>query len=139
MFTENFISIVISLAICELCEKGEEYHTCQGCKKRLCISCFNTVHFGIGAPRAGKSMVYNKCLFCSAVFATNAKCEVCDKCEIILTWKSSMNYLAAFNRVSIMLEKSELDPKLRNENYCKVNFGAHAAQVIMDAIDNSKF
>ena len=28
--------------------------------------------------------------------------------------------------------------KLRNENYCKTNFGAHATQVIMDAIDSSK-
>jgi hypothetical protein len=27
---------------------------------------------------------------------------------------------------------------LRNENYCKTNFGTHAAQVIMDAIDSSK-
>ena len=82
-------------------------------------------------------MVYNKCVFCSVVFASNAKCEVCDKCEVILTWKSSMNYLAAVNRVTKLVE-SGLDPKLRNENYCKVNFGAHAAQVIMDAIDNSK-
>ena len=121
-----------------MCEKGEEYHSCQTCNKRLCISCFNTVHFGIGAPRAGKSMVYNKCMFCSVVYATNAKCDVCDKCEIILTWKSSMNYLAAVNRVSRLLEKGQLDPKLRNENYCKTSFGAHAAQVIMDAIDISK-
>jgi len=127
------------MTICEMCEKGEEYHTCQECKKRLCISCFNTIHFGIGAPRAGKSMVYNKCVFCNSVFATNAKCDVCDKCEVILTWKSSMNYLAAINRVTGLLEKSSLDPKLKNENYCKANFGAHAAQVIMDAIDNSKF
>ena len=28
--------------------------------------------------------------------------------------------------------------KLRNENYCKTNFGAHTTQVIMDAIDSSK-
>lgn len=84
-------------------------------------------------------MVYNKCTFCGAVYATNAKCEVCDKCEIILTWKSSMNYLAAVNRVSGLLEKGQLDPKLRNENYCKASFGTHAAQVIMDAIDISKF
>lgn len=83
-------------------------------------------------------MVYNKCLFCNAVYATNAKRDVCDKCEIILTWKSSMNYPAAVNRVSTLLRKSQLDPKLRNENYCKANFGMHAAQVIMDAIDSSK-
>ena len=31
-----------------------------------------------------------------------------------------------------------LDSKLRNENYCKTNFGAHATQVIMDAIDSLK-
>ena len=103
------------------------------------MACFNTVHFGIGAPRAGKSMVYNKCLLCSAVYAANAKRGVCDKCEIILTWKSSMNYLAAVNRASTLLEKNQLDPKLRNENYCKANFGTHAAQAIMDAIDSSKF
>ena len=127
------------LAVCEVCKKGEEYHSCQSCGKRLCMACFNTVHFGIGAPRAGKSMVYSKCLFCSAVYATNAKRDVCDKCEIILTWKSSMNYLAAVNRVSTLLEKGQLDPKLRNENYCKANFGTHAAQAIMDAIDSSKF
>jgi len=84
-------------------------------------------------------MVYNKCLFCNAVFATNARHNVCDKCEIILTWKSSMNYLAAVNRVSELLRKGELDSKLRNENYCKGNFGIRAAQVIMDSIDNAKF
>lgn len=117
------------MANCEVCKKGEEYHSCERCGKRLCI----------GAPRAGKSMVYNKCLFCGAIYATDAKREVCDKCEIILTWKSSMNYLAAVNRVSTLLEKGQLDPKLRNESYCKASFGLHAAQVIMDAIDSSKF
>lgn len=129
---------MIILTACEVCKKGEEYHTCQSCNKRLCISCFNTIHFGIGAPRAGKSMVYNKCLFCCAVYATDAKRDVCDNCEIILTWKSSMNYLAAVNRVSRLLQNGQLDLKLRNENYCKSNFGMHAAQVIMDAIDSSK-
>ncbi len=130
---------MIVLVACEVCRKGEEYHSCQSCGKHLCVSCFNTVHFGIGAPRAGKSMVYNRCLFCNTVYATNAKREVCDKCEIILTWKSSMNYLAAVNRVSGLLEKGQLDPKLKNENYCKANFGINAAQVIMDAVDSSKF
>jgi len=84
-------------------------------------------------------MVYNKCLFCNAVFATNARSKVCGKCEIILTWKTSMNYLAAVNRVTELLRKGELDSKLRNENYCKENFGARGAQVIMDSIDNVKF
>ena len=84
-------------------------------------------------------MVYNKCLFCNAIFGTNARRKVCDKCEIILTWKSSMNYLAAVNRVSELLKNSELDSKLRNENYCRENFGIRAAQVIMDSIDNAKF
>lgn len=120
-----------------MCGKGEEYHTCLNCGKHLCINCFNTVHFGIGAPRAGKSMVYNKCTFCDIVYATNAKSSVCDKCEIILTWKSSMNYLGAVNRVSDLVRNGKLDSKLKNENYCKTNFGAHAAQVIMDAIDSS--
>jgi hypothetical protein len=139
MLEKDCPQIVMILATCEMCNKGEEYHACQSCGKRLCIDCFNTVHFGIGAPRAGKSMVYNKCLFCGAIYATDAKRMVCDKCEIILTWKSSMNYLAAVNRVSELLEKGQLDPKLRNENYCKANFGIHAAQAIMDAIDSSKF
>jgi len=126
------------LVLCELCNKGEEYHTCLVCAKHLCSSCFNTVHFGIGAPRAGKSMVYNTCTFCAKVFADNAKVHVCDKCEVILTWKSSMNYLAAVNRVSDLIRTGKLDSKLQNENYCKTNFGARAAQVIMDAIDGSK-
>lgn len=127
------------MVTCEICKKEEEYHSCETCGKHICISCYNSVHFGIGAPRAGKSMVYNKCMFCNAVFATNAKCYVCDKCEVILTWKSSMNYLAAVNRVSELLRKGELDSKLKNENYCKTNFGIHAAQVIMDSIDSAKF
>jgi hypothetical protein len=50
-----------------------------------------------------------------------------------------MNYLAAVNRVSVLLGKGDLDSKLKNENYCKENFGFRAAQVIMDAIDNAKF
>ena len=42
------------------------------------------------------------------------------------------------NRVSELVRTNKLDPKLRNENYCKTNFGTHATQVIMDAIDSSK-
>ncbi len=127
------------MAMCDMCKRGEEYHTCTSCGKYLCISCFNSVHFGVGARRTGKSMVYNKCMFCEKDFAANAKCSVCDMCEIILTWKSSMNYLAAVNRVSELIRKNQLNSKLRNENYCKTNFGTHAAQVIMDSIDSEKF
>ncbi len=83
-------------------------------------------------------MIYNKCVFCNAIFAADAKRQVCEKCEIILTWKSSMNYLAAVNRLSALVARGDLDQKLRNENYCKSTFGMHAAQVIMDAIDNAK-
>lgn len=111
---------------------------CSVCNQRLCVNCFNTVHFGINSPRTGKSMVYNKCIFCESVYATNAKSRVCDKCSIILTWVSGMNYLAAVNRVSDLLRTNKLDSKLRNENYCKTNFGIRATQVIMDAIDSSK-
>ena len=138
MFNTDRWQAAVSVATCNQCQKGEVYHTCAECNKQLCLPCFNTVHFGVGAPRSGKSMVYNKCLFCGAIYATNAKCEVCDKCEIILTWKSSMNYLAAVNRLSGLLEKDQLDSKLRNENYCKTRFGVHATQVIMDAIDSSR-
>lgn len=126
------------MVICEKCDKNEEYHSCSICNQHLCLDCFNTVHFGINSPRTGRSMVYNKCVFCNNVFATNSKSTVCDKCTIILSWKSSMNYLAAVNRVSELIRADKLDAKLRNENYCKTNFGAHATQVIMDAIDSSK-
>ena len=33
----------------------------------------NKVHFGINAPRIGKSLVYNKSVFCNEVYPTNAK------------------------------------------------------------------
>ena len=66
------------------------------------------------------------------------KVTVCDKCVIVLTWVSGMNYLAAVNRVSALIKSNKLDSKLRNENYCKTNFGSRATQVIMDAIDSSK-
>lgn len=102
------------------------------------MSCFNTIHFGINAPRAGKSMVYNKCIFCNKIYATNAKGSVCDKCTIILTWQSGMDCLAAVNRVSELVRTNKLDSKLKNENYCKTHFGIHATQVIMDAIDSLK-
>jgi len=49
-----------------------------------------------------------------------------------------MNYLAAVNRVSELIRIDKLDSRLRNENYCKTNFGIHASQVIMDAVDGSK-
>ena len=120
------------------CNKREEYHTCSTCNEHLCMSCFNMVHFGINAPRSSKSMVYNKCVFCDQIYATNARGKVCDKCTIILSWVSGMNYLAAVNRVSELIKTNKLDSKLRNENYCKINLGIHATQVIMDAIDNSK-
>ncbi|HYX57345.1 MAG TPA: hypothetical protein VE818_14400 [Nitrososphaeraceae archaeon] len=126
------------MTLCERCTKNEEYHTCSDCNQRLCRSCFNTVHFGINAPRSGKSMVYNKCIFCNKIYATNAKGSVCDKCAIILTWQSGMDCLAAVNRVSELVRTNRLDSKLKNENYCRTNFGTHAAQVIMDAIDSSK-
>src|ERR687887_215495 len=100
------------MTLCERCTKNEEYHTCSGCNQHLCMSCFNMVHFGINAPRAGSSMVYNKCVFCGEIYATNA------------------------TRVSELIKTNKLDSKLRNENYCKANFGTHASQVIMDAVDS---
>ena len=126
------------MTVCEKCSKHEEYHTCSTCNQHLCIECFNTVHFGINAPRANKSIVYNKCVFCGEIYGANAKVEVCDKCTIILTWISSMNYLAAVNRVSQLIRTNRLDSKLTNENYCKAKFGVHATQVIMDAVDSSR-
>ena len=82
-------------------------------------------------------MVYNKCIFCNVVFATNAKGRVCDDCSIIVTWKSVMHYLAGVNRISALIRENKLDSKLRNENYCIDNLGSRATQVIMDAINNS--
>ena len=81
--------------------------------------------------------MYNKCVFCNAVYATNAKGSVCDECSIIVTWKSGMHYLAGVNRVSELIRENKLDSKLRNENYSIENHGTRAAQVIMDAIDSS--
>ena len=60
--------------LCELCNKNERYHICtESNNQHLCLTCFNKLHFGINAPRTGKSMVYNKCIFCNIVFGTNAK------------------------------------------------------------------
>ena len=126
------------MILCEKCSKHEEYHTCTTCNQHLCIECFNTVHFGINAPRVSKSIVYNKCVFCGEIYGVNAKVEVCDKCTIILTWVSARNYLAAVNRVSQLIRTNRLDSKLKNENYCKAKFGVHATQVIMDAVDSSR-
>jgi hypothetical protein len=124
--------------MCELCNKNDQYHMCtESNNQYLCLTCFNKVHFGINAPRTGKSMVYNKCVFCNTIFATNAKSSVCDECLIIVTWKSVMNYLAGVNRVSELIRENKLDSKLRNEDYCRTNLGTRAAQVIMDAIGNS--
>jgi len=126
------------MTVCQKCSKREEYHTCSTCNQHLCIECFNTVHFGINAPRISKSIVYNKCVFCGEIYGVNAKIEVCDKCTIILTWVSSTNYLAAVNRVSQLIRTNRLDSKLKNENYCRARFGVHATQVIMDAVDSSR-
>jgi len=126
------------MTLCEKCSKHEEYHTCSTCNQHLCIECFNTVHFGINAPRISKSIVYNKCVFCGEIYGVNAKVEVCDKCTIILTWVSARNYLAAVNRVSQLIRTNRLDSKLKNENYCRARFGVHATQVIMDAVDSSR-
>jgi hypothetical protein len=84
-------------------------------------------------------MVYNKCIFCNAIYATNAKVSVCDECSIIVTWKSEMNYLAGVNRVSRLIRENKLDSRLRNENYCIENLGSRVTQVIMDAIDSTTF
>ena len=126
------------MTLCQKCSKHEEYHICSTCNQHLCIECFNTVHFGINAPRVSKSIVYNKCVFCGEIYGVNAKVEVCDKCTIILTWVSARNYLAAVNRVSQLIRTNRLDSKLKNENYCKAKFGVHATQVIMDAVDSSR-
>lgn len=82
-------------------------------------------------------MVYNKCIFCGDIYATNAKISVCNKCTIILTWKTGMDCLAAVNMVSDLIRTNKLDSNFKNENYCKGCFGMHATQVIMDAIDSS--
>ena len=126
------------MTLCEKCSKHEEYHICSTCNQHLCIECFNTVHFGINAPRVSKSIVYNKCVICGEIYGVNVKVEVCDKCTIILTWVSARNYLAAVNRVSQLIRTNRLDSKLKNENYCKAKFGVHATQVIMDAVDSSR-
>ena len=126
------------MSMCEKCSKHQEYHSCSTFNQHLCIECFNTVHFGINAPRHSTSIVYNKCVFCGEIYGSNVKVKVCDKCTIILTWISSMNYLAAVNRVSQLIRMNKLDSNLKNENYCKANFGVHATQVIMDAVDSSR-
>src|SRR5829696_1530847 len=124
--------------LCELCNKNERYHVCaESNNPHLCLTCFNKLHFGINAPRTGRSMVYNKCVFYNVIYATNAKSSVCDECLIIVTWKSGMDYLAGVNRVSALIREKKLDSKLRNENYCTENLGSRATQVIMDAIDSS--
>ena len=124
--------------MCEKCSKHQEYRSCSTFNQHLCIECFNTVHFGINAPRYSNSIVYNKCVFCGEIYGSNVKVKVCDKCTIILTWISSMNYLAAVNRVSHLIRMNKLESNLTNENYCKANFGVHATQVIMDAVDSSR-
>ena len=125
--------------LCELCKKNERYHKCiESNNQYLCLACFNKLHFGISAPRTGKSMVYNKCIFCNVIYATNAKGSVCDECSIIVIWKTEMNYLAGVNRVSSLIRENKLDSKLRNENYCIENLGSRATQVIMDAIDSTR-
>ena len=125
--------------LCERCSKVEAYWLSSRSEKQLCVDCYNFAQFGIGAPRAGKSMVYNKCLICGDIFGTNAWKGVCERCEIIVTWKSSMNYLEAVNRISELIKEGKLDPKLRNENYCRTNFGQRAAQAIMDSVDSARF
>jgi hypothetical protein len=124
------------MTVCQNCGKQEEYHTCSTCNKHLCIECYNKVHFGINATRTSNSIIYNKCLFCGEIYGTSVKVQVCDKCAIILTWISSMNYLAAVNRVSQLIRSNRLESKLTNESYCKANFGVRATQVIMDAVDS---
>lgn len=124
------------MTVCQNCGKREEYHTCSSCNKHLCIECYNTIHFGINAPRTSNSMIYNKCIFCGEIYGASVKVQVCDKCAIILTWVSSMNYLAAVNRVSQLIRLNRFESKLTNENYCKANFGVRATQVIMDAVDS---
>ena len=124
------------MSMCEKCSKHQEYHSCSTFNQHLCIECFNTVHFGINAPRYSNSIVDNKCVFCGEIYGSNVKVKVCDKCTIILTWISSMNYLAAVNRVSHLIRMNKLESNLTNENYCKANFGVHATQVIMDAVDS---
>ena len=97
----------------------------------------NTIH----VQRAINTYVLTvliRCIFCGEIYGINAKVDVCDKCTIILSWVSGMNYLAAVNRVSELIKKNTLDSKLRNENYCKTKFGMHATQVIMDAVDSSR-
>jgi hypothetical protein len=48
---------------------------------------------------------------------------VYDKCTVILTWSSGMNYLAGVNRLSELIRENKLESKMRNENYCKTAYG----------------
>ena len=83
-------------------------------------------------------MVYNKCIFCGDIYATNAKISVCNKCTMILTLKSGMDCLAAVNRVSDLVRTNKPDSNFKKEIYCKGRSGMHAIQVIMDAIHSSR-
>jgi hypothetical protein len=35
-----------------------------------------------------------------------------------------------------LIRTNKFDSKLKNENYCKANFGTRATQVIMDTVDS---
>ena len=105
------------MVMCEICTKEEEYHTCSTCKKHVCMTCFYEQHFWTKRSKIR---------------------QINGLQQVHFTWKSSMNYLAAVNRITALIKTDQLDPKLKNESYCKTNFGAHATQVIMDALDGSK-
>ncbi|HEX7178764.1 MAG TPA: hypothetical protein VF220_03490 [Nitrososphaeraceae archaeon] len=136
--SNNIIGAGISImSLCNKCGQKPEYHSCSQCNQHLCISCFNNVHFGINSPRASKSIIYNRCIFCGEIYGINAKIDACDKCTVILSWSSGMSYLAAVNRVSELIRKNLLNPKLKDESYCKEKFGTHATQVIIEALESN--
>jgi hypothetical protein len=123
------------MTLCERCSKNEEYCTCSECNQHSCMICFNMVHFGINAQELAVLCITS---VRGKIYATNVKGRVCGKCTVILSWAPAMNYLVAVNRVSELIKTNIIDSKIRNENYYKANFGSHATQVIMDAVDSSK-
>ena len=73
---------------------------------------------GFGRSRRGRRRRY----CCSCISASTT---VKDTITVVI--------FVIVNRVSDLI-----NTKLRNENYRKANFGTHATQVIMDAVDSSK-
>jgi hypothetical protein len=127
---------------CTFCPR-KPVHWCEECDKTLCQSCYVEMHYKIVKSRilrkpnrSVKSIVGNRCEFCSETFLESMHKNVCPKCSIIINYNSDdpEEFFKALNRVVELLLEKRFNINLKDEHYYEDRYGKHVDDVVKSAI-----